>query len=138
MAEAAAAPAHRHNPLTKNEPEPRIPMKEHALKVFRQPPEHLNCAQAVIHAWCEVSGNTSITPASLKPFGGGRSPGGLCGALHAACLAAPSHAEAMKSAFAERLGSLYCKELRAQGDHRCAACVAEATELLELHAPPQR
>ena len=113
-------------------------MKDRALKVFRQPPERLNCAQAVIHAWCEVSGDTSISPASLKPFGGGRAPGGLCGALHAACLAAPHQAETLKSAFAVRLGSLYCKELRATGDHRCAACVAEAAELLELQTRPER
>jgi hypothetical protein len=115
-----------------------IPVKEHALRVFRQPPERLNCAQAVIHAWCEVSGATSITPARLKAFGGGRAPGGLCGALHAACLAAPDEAEAMKSAFAARLGSLYCKDLRATGDHHCAACVADAAELLELQTRPRR
>ena len=115
-----------------------IPMKEQALKVFRQPPERLNCAQAVIHAWCEVSGDVSITPASLKPFGGGRAPGGLCGALHAACLAAPDQKEVMKSAFTARLGSLYCKELRTDGDHRCAACVAEAADLLELQTRPRR
>ena len=61
-------------------------MKEHALKVFRQPPERLNCAQSVLYAWREVSGDTSIALADLKPFGGGRAPGGLCGALHTACM----------------------------------------------------
>jgi hypothetical protein len=116
----------------------QIPMKERALKVFRQPPERFNCAQAVLHAWREVSGDVSITPARLKPFGGGRAPGGLCGALHAACLAAPRPAEAMKSAFAARLGSIYCKELRAARNHRCAACVAQAAELLELQTRPER
>ncbi len=33
-------------------------MKEHALKVFRQPPERLNCAQSVLHAWHEVMAQT--------------------------------------------------------------------------------
>jgi hypothetical protein len=70
-------------------------MKEHALKVFRQPPVRLNCAQAVLHAWREVSGDTSIALVDLKPFGGGRAPEGLCGALHAACMVAPSQAEAL-------------------------------------------
>ena len=66
------------------------PMKEHALKVFRQPPARLNCAQSMVHAWREVVGDTALTVAELKPFGAGRSPGGLCGSLYAACLLAPT------------------------------------------------
>jgi len=107
-------------------------MKNHALQVFRQPPEHLNCAQSVLHAWREVTGDTSIAVAGLKPLGGGRAPDGLCGALHAACLAAPDRAEALKANFARRLGSLYCKELRAAKVHPCETCVSQAAELLEL------
>jgi len=108
-------------------------MEEHALKVFRQPPERLNCAQAVLHAWRDVSGDTTIPLADLKPFGGGRAPDGLCGALHAACLVVPDGAEALKQNFTARLGSLYCKELRAAKVHPCETCVVQATELLELH-----
>ena len=33
------------------------------LKAFRQPPERLNCAQAVLYAWREVSGDTTIAHA---------------------------------------------------------------------------
>jgi hypothetical protein len=106
-------------------------MKEHALKVFRQPPERLNCAQAVLYAWREVSGDTSIALTDLKPFGGGRAPGGLCGALHTACMVAPDQAEALKQNFAARLGSIYCKELRAAKVHPCETCVVQATELLQ-------
>ncbi len=106
-------------------------MKEHALKVFRQPPERLNCAQSVLHAWREVSGDTSIPLDEGKLFGGGRAPGGLCGALHTACLVATDRAEALKQNFALRLGSIYCKELRAAKVHPCETCVGQATELLE-------
>lgn len=106
-------------------------MKERALKVFRQPPERLNCAQSVLHAWREVFGETTITVADLKPFGAGRACDGLCGALYAACLLAPSREEELKAAFAAHLGSLYCKEIRAAKQHPCADCVAEAAELLE-------
>jgi hypothetical protein len=106
-------------------------MKEHALKVFRQPPERLNCAQAVLHAWREVSGDTSIALTDLKPFGGGRAPDGLCGALHAACVVAPDRTGALKQNFAVRLGSLYCKELRAAKVHPCETCVGQAAELLQ-------
>ena len=105
-------------------------MREHALKVFRQPPERFNCAQAVLHAWREVSGDTSIALADLKPFGGGRAPDGLCGALHAACMVAPGRAEALKRNFAAQLGSRYCRELRAAKVHPCETCVAYAAELL--------
>ena len=56
-------------------------MKELALKVFRQPPDRLNCAQSVLYAWREVFGDTAITVADLKPFGAGRAPDGLCGAV---------------------------------------------------------
>ena len=107
-------------------------MKEHALSVFRKDPERLNCAQSVLYAWREVSGDTSIALAEVKPFGGGRAPDGLCGALHTACMVAPERAEALKAAFADRLGSLYCKELRAAKAHPCERCVGQATELLEL------
>ncbi len=106
-------------------------MKEHALKVFRQPPDRLNCAQSVLHAWREVFGESAITLADLKPAGAGRAPDGLCGAIYAACQLAPNRAEELKAAFAVRLGSLYCKEIRAAKKHPCSDCVAEAAELLE-------
>jgi hypothetical protein len=109
-------------------------MKKHALAVFRMPPERLNCAQSVLHAWCEVSGDKTLAPADLKHFGGGRAPEGICGALHAACLAAPYRAGALKVAFAARLGSLDCKELRAAKVHPCEICVGLAAELLEVQA----
>ena len=105
-------------------------MKEIALSVFRQPPDRLNCAQSVLHAWREVFGETAITVADLKPFGAGRAPEGLCGAVYAACLLAPNRAEELKAAFAAGVGSLYCKEIRAAKKHPCADCVAQAAELL--------
>lgn len=108
-------------------------MKKHALSVFRRDPERLNCAQSVLHAWREVSGDKSIALADLKSFGGGRAPDGLCGALHTACMIAPERADALKQNFAARLGSLYCKELRAAKVHPCETCVSQATELMEHH-----
>ncbi len=105
-------------------------MKQQALAVFRQPPERLNCAQAVMHAWREVTGDTTLALADLKALGGGRAPAGICGALHAACLATPGRTAALKAAFAGRLGSIYCRELRAAKQHPCETCVAHAAELL--------
>jgi hypothetical protein len=105
-------------------------MKTHALSVFRKSPERLNCAQAVLHAWQAVTGDTRIALAELKPFGGGRAPEGICGALYGACVAAPHRAAALRSGFAARLGSVHCKTLRTGGDHACQECVAYAAELL--------
>lgn len=110
-------------------------MKEIALKVFRQPLQRLNCAQAVLHAWHEVSGDHRIPLADLKAFGSGRAPGGFCGALHAACLIVPGQTETLKLNFAARLGSIYCRELRAAKIHPCETCVSLATELLESGHP---
>jgi hypothetical protein len=106
-------------------------MKEIALKVFRQPPDRLNCAQSVLHAWREVVGDTAITIPELKTFGAGRAPEGLCGAIYAACLLAPHRAEELKAAFTARVSSLHCKEIRTAKNHSCADCVAEAAELLD-------
>lgn len=106
-------------------------MKELALKVFRSPPDRLNCAQAVLHAWRATFGDTTLTVPELKPFGAGRAPDGLCGAVYAACLLAPDRADELKAAFAARVGSLLCREIRTARKHACADCVAEAAELLD-------
>ena len=113
-------------------------MQMHALKVFRQPPDRLNCAQSVLYAWREVSGDTSIPLDEVKVFGGGRSPDGLCGALYTACLIAPDRAEVLKQNFMARLGSLYCKELRAAKVFPCETCVCQAAELLAIPNLPVR
>jgi hypothetical protein len=105
-------------------------MKEIALKVFRRPPDRLNCAQSVLYAWREVFGETTMKVADLRAFGAGRAPDGLCGAVYAACELAPNRAEELKAAFAVRLGSLYCEDIRAAKTHPCVDCVAQAAELL--------
>lgn len=106
-------------------------MKHRALATFRQAPQRLNCAQSVLHAFREVTGETTFALADFKPLGGGRAPDGLCGALHAACAVVPDKAELLKSRFAARLGSVFCRELRAARQHPCEVCVGHATDLLE-------
>ncbi len=109
-------------------------MKHRALTVFRQPPHRLNCAQSVLHAFQEVTGQTHLSLADFKFYGGGRAPGGLCGALHAACTVVPEKADELKARFAARLGSLHCRELRAARQHPCEICVSHAAELIEGEA----
>jgi hypothetical protein len=111
-------------------------MKKHALKHFRRPPQSLNCSQSVLYAYQQVGGQTELSLTDLKAFGGGRAPGGLCGALHAACALAPDKAERLKSRFVEMTGSAFCRELRRVNQHPCEVCVAEAAQLLENELGP--
>jgi hypothetical protein len=106
-------------------------MKKHALEHFRRPPQRLNCAQSVLYAYQQVGGSTRLTLEDMKGFGGGRAPGGLCGALHTACALAPEKAELLKTRFAEVTGSVFCKELRAANQHPCEVCVTAAAQLLQ-------
>ncbi len=112
-------------------------MKHHALENFRRPPQLLNCAQAVLYAYQQVVGPTPISLADMKRFGGGRAPGGLCGALHAACVLAPDKAERLKTRFAETTGSVCCKDIRTANQHACECCVAESATLLESELKKQ-
>ncbi len=106
-------------------------MKTYALEQFRRPPARLNGAQAVLYAYQRFSGDTGIPLSEMRPFGGGRAPGGICGALHAACTVAPEKAEVLRAEFAAITGSVMCEELGGADDHACEVCVAESARLLE-------
>lgn len=107
-------------------------MKQHASTVFHRPPERLNCAQAVLDAFQTITGKHVAPVAEYKAFGGGRAPGGECGALYAACQAMPEAAADFRAAFSSRAGTTLCKELDALP---CRECVAFAAELLERKQP---
>ncbi len=109
-------------------------MKTHALAVFHRPPANLNCAQAVLAGYQAFTGDRSLPLVAFKPFGGGRAPDGLCGALHAACRLAPARAEPLKANFLARVGALRCADIEAP----CVECVGTAAELLQNSPPPPR
>jgi len=92
-----------------------------------------NCAQSVAFAWNTKHPGAGATEAAFAGCGGGRAPGGLCGALHAACeLGGADAAETIKRGFAgETGGKLTCKEIRAAKTLTCNACVGLASDLLE-------
>lgn len=110
-------------------------MKDHALAVFHRLPENLNCAQAVMDAWQRTTGIAADGVEGYRAFGGGRAPEGECGALYAACQAAPEAAEPMRKAFAEKAGSGRCHALKRELGFPCRECVALAAELLEASLP---
>ncbi|MEN9354793.1 MAG: hypothetical protein RL318_2118 [Fibrobacterota bacterium] len=108
-------------------------MKDHAVSVFHKLPENLNCAQAVLDAWQRATGLEIAPMEDFRAFGGGRAPEGECGALHAACLAVPDAAEAMRAAFVEKAGSGHCGTLKRDLRFPCADCVGLAAQLLQSH-----
>ncbi len=110
-------------------------MKETALSVFRSPPKFHNCAQAVAEGWRRATGRDGHLVDELTSCGGGRAPGGLCGALHAAhAISQDTHViEGMNERFSDAIGALNCREIRKLGRASCEECVALAAELLASH-----
>lgn len=110
-------------------------MKSSALERFRKQPDPLNCAQSVLYAYQKATEDASIAIADMKPYGGGRAPGGICGALHTACTLAPAKADKIKAQFAAATGSIYCRDIKQGHRTACEVCVSEAAQLLgnELH-----
>ena len=95
-----------------------------------------NCAQSVAFAWGSKFAGARGVEEVFDGCGGGRVPGGLCGALHASCtLAGAEAAEKIKGQFAEKTGGeLTCKAIRKENKVSCTACVEIAAELLENHS----
>ncbi len=106
-------------------------VKNHAISAFHRPPENLNCAQAVLDAYQTISGRHVTDVASFKPFGGGRAPDNECGALYAACQAAPESAATLRAAFEKTAGSTRCRELKQNLRYPCTDCVGLAAGLLQ-------
>jgi len=92
-----------------------------------------NCAQSVAFAWNTKNPGLGKTEADFTGCGGGRAPGGLCGALYAACeLGGADATETITRGFAEKTGGkLTCKDIRAAKMLTCNDCVGLASELTE-------
>ncbi|MDD3345969.1 MAG: C-GCAxxG-C-C family (seleno)protein [Candidatus Omnitrophica bacterium] len=95
-----------------------------------------NCAQSVIEA---CSGFLDLSCADLEAHaghGGGRAPGGYCGALHAALsilqIYRPEKAGELKKFFLEQSGALTCKEIKSAGKTPCVSCVENAAGFLGM------
>ena len=98
---------------------------EKAVELFTATPRQHNCAQAVAGGL----EHDELLP-ELASCGGGRAPGGVCGALHAAMLIArPERAGAIREKFVAELGSEKCAELKRVFAVPCAKCVETAARL---------
>jgi hypothetical protein len=108
-----------------------------AVNVFRKPPQRLNCAQAVAHAWAQDTASTHTAIAEHAAHGSGKAPDGECGALYAARQVAKKQGrktEHLHQGFAAIHGHTACSELRARRV-ACEDCVRTAADLVA--AAPQ-
>ncbi len=99
----------------------------HAL--FTAVPKKHNCAQAVV----DGCGGTSECVAEMAACGGGRAPGGLCGALYGALVMCPEASEAIKAEFARDVGALTCRDIKTTAGTPCPICVEVAAKLVEKY-----
>ncbi len=108
-------------------------MKKTAGEYHRQ--RRGNCAQSVAFAWGSKNPGGRGVEDVFDGCGGGRAPGGLCGALYASCqLAGAAAAETIKQQFSEKTGGHQtCRDIRAAKRVPCSECVELAAELLEQH-----
>ena len=76
--------------------------------------------------------SSAIAIEELSKCGGGRAPGGRCGALHAALRITPEDKhEDIIQGFVAETGSELCKEIKTVCKTPCTKCVEVAAELAE-------
>lgn len=98
-----------------------------AEEIFARVPKTHNCAQSVA-AGC---GHEELLD-DLAACGGGRAPGGLCGALHAALAILPEEKRAeAKAEFIRRIGAADCRTIKTGCGTPCSKCVAVAAALVQ-------
>ena len=120
-------------------------MTHEALNHFRGR-ERYNCAQALFKTFAPGKG---ADPQCLEQFqrcGGGRAPGGECGALFAAktMLRDKDARRELEQKFVEAAGSNQCRAIRKLKHLSCKQCVLTAADELsnqvargvQLQAPP--
>ena len=101
-------------------------MSKSALEYFCGVPRMYNCAQAV------AAGAGALDRVSgFAQAGGGRAPGGMCGALYAALSLIPEDGKKKEAEaeFLKEAGFVCCRDLKAAGVP-CTRCVELASRLL--------
>lgn len=95
-----------------------------------------NCAMSVAYGFARANGKSeaeAVEAAEMfRDFGGGRAPGGFCGALYAAKMMQPDHAETLEDVFKKGAKNCtLCREIRPNTVIPCNRCVALAGEALD-------
>ncbi len=97
--------------------------------------DKLHCAQAIFKTFQYISGMTDEDIAGYANAGGGKAPGGVCGALYAAqvLLDDDQLTFQLASQFNGSAGASTCKPIRKKKIMSCKDCVAFAAEFVEKH-----
>ncbi|OGV54472.1 MAG: hypothetical protein A2X45_09745 [Lentisphaerae bacterium GWF2_50_93] len=106
-----------------------MPVKK-AIKAYSE--EKLNCAQSVLRGFQKDMGISDEEIVEAKKLGGGRAPGGKCGALHSALELLENDLEKkeLSATFAQKAGAEDCRLIRAMKKISCGQCVEHASSLL--------
>ena len=96
-----------------------------------------NCAMAVAYGYARATGKSEIDAVAsaemFRNFGGGKAPNGSCGALYAAKMMQPDHAEAIEDFFKRGAQNFTkCSEIRPNKIIPCNRCVELAGEALDF------
>ena len=99
-----------------------------AVELFTAVPKLHNCAQAVAGG-C----NREDLIEAFASMGGGKAPGGMCGALYAALEIVPENKrEIVREKFIDFAGSDSCVTLKTCCGTACVDCVSKAADLVEF------
>jgi hypothetical protein len=98
----------------------------------------MNCAQSVVCAFKENFNIEDATVEMFENYGGGRAPGGLCGALYAVkyIMGRQENKEELselENYFKEHAGALECSNIRGLRKLSCVGCVEKSAEFLEKY-----
>jgi len=110
--------------------------KAMACYLGRNAARRMNCAESVAYGFQEECVIPGEMLEELRNCGGGKAPGGLCGAYYTAAvllekLRAPDKAEGLREAFVKEAGSVQCKEIRQKRRLNCRDCVEISAKYLE-------
>ena len=95
----------------------------------------MNCCESVAHAFKHAVPLSEEELRSFEGYGGGKAPGGYCGAFYAARYILEHHfphraQDGMKELHSVA-GSLKCLEIKALKKLPCVGCVEKAAEVVE-------
>lgn len=90
----------------------------------------LNCAQSIAAAFGE-------DPAPFAAHGGGRAPGGWCGAAHAAAELSADR-EGIERTFLAAAGTVTCAGIRQSRTMSCLACIETSARLVKESRSPEK
>ena len=96
-----------------------------------------NCAMSVAYGYARATGKSeaeAVEAAEMfRAFGGGKAPNGACGALYAAKMMQPDHADAIEDFFRRGAQNFTkCSEIRPNKVIPCNRCVELAGEALDF------